>query len=256
MANKKRHLWEDPAGIVHVKLLGQQGPLDHRAVEKRLRDMKLCTRQTPTTMSPQSIFPPVGEDNRGRYTIATSACTDIRADGATLPNAPGSALVMATRDCPSVIVVNTATRAVALGHAGRDSLLMNSDCLTCNAGIISNLVASVCPRGSDRSIVTAHITGGISAKHFCHQHCTEKVRPFHNRWGDRAVPIQHNDRVVWQLDLRWVIVQLLNEQGVPAEHISHDDLCTWETPWLGSKRATEAGIPNKERANWVIVLRR
>ncbi len=158
----------------------------------------------------------------------------------------GQALLMPTRDCSVLTIVNLMSNDGGAVHCSRESLInRNSGCCE-HLGVVERLIAALDIR--DGAKAAAYITGGIGASKFEHQDISF-VEPFMRLYGEHVV----TDKSRGTLDLVAVITAKLHAYGIKNVH--HDGLCTYDHPSLGSVRAQRAGIPNKDQANWTLVVK-
>lgn len=151
-----------------------------------------------------------------------------------------AAVVMQSRDCHRVIITDAQTGAAAMVHAMRNLHQPTAD----RQGILEETAEHLLRHGSRPENLHVLICSGISAEHFSHQRA-EDVRYFSARFGSRVITCERERR----LDLVKVSRLTLEALGVPPQHISHDGLCTYRDPRLGSYRAEKAGKPNKNGQN-------
>lgn len=234
---------------VILKFYGQQGSL----LADPTRTEALC--RPYSCPPPYLILVPANSNGRARIARESGLTSllheevvfPLKADGVELPRS-GGAVVMSTRDCPSVVLVNRRNRKVVVLHAGRDQLLRPD-----GGNFIADGLMAIDDKDGGRDAVVAYVFGGIGAQHFAHDQCPEKVRPFFERFGASVFHKRSTER--WQLDLTEVLYRLLTASGIPLTNIHVDGRCTFTDPALGSRRAESAGIQNKKEANWTIVMR-
>lgn len=196
------------------------------------------------------LVPPWRSDQKHLH-LVTSECRQcdegyFLGDAIMSPYVSGLCLALETRDCPSVVLYDPTARLVSLVHAGRNQLMG----LTRHS-ILTTTLSAMVMSGARPSHTRAYIMGSIGAPHFAHEQCPEKVRPF-RELGDDVIedPVRHT------LSLPKVIRYILRHHGVPDAGIVHDGLCTYCTPWLGSKRATDAGVVGKAQKNITLAVMR
>jgi copper oxidase (laccase) domain-containing protein len=85
------------------------------------------------------------------------------ADGVVLRE-PGTAFVVSSGDCPTVILRDTDSGDVVAAHAGRDSLIKLDD----SPHLISSMVAVLRPKRGAKAGIRAFIACGINYEHFTH----------------------------------------------------------------------------------------
>lgn len=189
------------------------------------------------------IIAPSADDSELRFTIVQNYIPNsvVNAQGVILSQS-GQATVVESRDCPTVVIEHLKTGNVGVLHCGREQLAnRHNPCMP--TGVIERLIPELGPL--DGEMLNVYITGGISAQHFEHKD-PAYIKPFlrFNR------PELIRDQSKLTLDLVAAISVILSNFGVPKSNIKHDGLCTYETPWLGSRRA------KKEGANWTLVVKR
>ncbi len=216
-----------------VCLYGKMGPLGEnqkmaRHLGKNLGAKSLC-----------SILPGVNTQHK---VVEHQPDEILDAVGIILRH-PGQGAIFTSCDCPIVTIVNKNTGEVGVAYAGRWSLLKAStDCDSCSVGVLEELFASMTLlSGEDMQV---YVSGGISVRHYTHQN-EEELLPFIRKFGNRVVP----DRSCGTLNLFRVIAAICRRYGISDKNISSDGLCTYETPWLGSKRA------GKDGSNWTYVIK-
>lgn len=171
-------------------------------------------------------------------TDTSSGTQFVRADAVITTD--DCSLGMTTRDCLVAVLLHPATGNKAIVHCGRDQL----------KGALSNVLVRTLHALADnlheRGTMLVHLTGGISAKHFAHEKNLALVREFPRLYGWSVL---HGRSERGALCLHTLVRRILEQQGVRADHITHDGLCTFEHQELGSKRAQDAGKPDKWRPN-------
>lgn len=165
-------------------------------------------------------------------------------DAIVMPCTPGTGFAIQSRDCPIAVLYDPRAKLIAGAHAGKHELSPTSP------DIIARVMEKMTAQGAHPSCVHAYIMGSISSTHFAHDRCPHEVLPFLEHYGNAVC----RDRTSYGLDLPTVIRHILNRLGVPAHQITHDGLCTYKAEWLGSKRAADAGVPNKNNPNIVLAL--
>ena len=188
------------------------------------------------------IVPPINSHKSRSFEILERFLPNrvCRVQGAVLKK-PRQAVIIQSRDCPTVTIENKETGEVGVVHAGREQLINRfNPCLP--NGVIEFLMPILGNPNGDQ--LNAYITGGICAKHFGHQD-ESYIQPFEKLYGSSVI----TSRSKLKLDLVAVITAILQKYGVPLENIKHDGLCTYSTDWLGSKRAGKNGV------NWTIVVK-
>lgn len=218
----------------------------------RLREWRARSHATtPETAAVITVSPPTPHNNhQGRCSIITpNSPGTYDAEGATLPSS-NSVGVTWMRDCHFLVVFNFATGQLGFAHIGRDSLLAQTGCEGCTAGVVSNLLQAVCPAGSDRRTVIALYGGGICREHFTHDDPTALQAIA------RHYPTAVGGLGPYYLDIPEVIKQQLSGRGVKPSHLRYWNTCSFENSNLGSKRAEAAGMNNKVHQNVLVVTRR
>ena len=194
------------------------------------------------------VVPPDAEDRQSRFSVLKNYLPNavVNTQGLILAES-GQATVIESRDCPTVVIEHLQSGYIAVIHAGRDQLL-DRDNPCHRSGVIERLLPDL--GALDKDQLNIYITGGISAEHFEHQD-QDYVQAFVNCYGQEVLTDESNLR----LDLCQVIRAIFRKYGVPPQNIKHDGLCTFKTPWLGSRRAQGKGVPNKDRSNWTLVVK-
>jgi copper oxidase (laccase) domain-containing protein len=197
----------------------------------------------PPTERSHLCFGKIGtRDHVAAETHNDSEYDVVFADGWLLNQKAGSGVVLHTRDCPTVVIENRATSEVAVVHAGRPQL---SGELT-GCGVLSQAVREIVPDKTNTNDVYAYVTGGIGARYFSHDRGgMELVLPFAEVYGEDVL----FDARTGALDIFKVIVRVLTRHGLCESNVVRDDLCSFGTSWLSSKRADKPGV------NWVVVAR-
>ncbi len=146
-------------------------------------------------------------------------------------------VVMQTRDCPVIVLLNDRSGDYAVVHGMRDLLAPDER----GQNMVSAALDAVVPQVHERPLVYLYATAGISAAAF--PNYPEKAAPFLKHYGKSVF----GDVAKGELDLFLVARETVQRLGVPADHCLRDTLCTVKTPWLGSLRG------NKPRPNSVFV---
>ncbi|MCB9810556.1 MAG: polyphenol oxidase family protein [Candidatus Nomurabacteria bacterium] len=155
---------------------------------------------------------------------------DVRAEGVLLTE-PGSAAVIKTADCPTLILYDKLNRKGIINHAGRPALTPRNIA----NGRFSNIVTithQILTENSPKTQLIAYITGSICGDCFLHDNENGRrlAEPFINVFGDEVMTEKHG------LDLPLVIKKQLMRLGVKKENITHDEICTFENESLYSYR--------------------
>jgi len=186
------------------------------------------------------VTPPSRANEPGFQTVET-LCSEteiIRADGVVIERK--KALLMATRDCPVLVLSQSANSPVSVTHCGRPTLTPTT-CTTCGYSVVVPALSAVASRSTPRAVrgVHAHIGGGICQKHFPHDMPGAEmyVKPFRQ---ERYPP--HIVGTRGELDLVGIITHELIARGVARTKIVHDGFCTYEHPSLGSHRRGDSSV--------------
>ena len=179
---------------------------------------------------------------------AKSEDFDVYADGVVLTES-GSAAVLFTADCPTVILLGRFKNgqiAIVAVHAGRAAMAP----VTLRDGNPSNIITwayKKLVKGLEVEDVQAYITGAICGHCFKHDKPEARglVEPF-KQFGEHAIL----DDKQGTLDLVKIIKEQLLQFGLTEANIKHDGVCTLETDWLASYRRDR----RKERNAIVVVL--
>ncbi len=143
----------------------------------------------------------------------------LKAEGVILTQR-GSAAILQTADCPTLILTDELTGNKVVTHAGRAALTPQGHCVDCT--IVETALASLGTK--DKRKVQAFVLGDISGKHFLHDH--ESARPLIEPFlclGDEIF----TDKARLGLSLFAVIKHRLLHAGVPLGNISHYGECTF-----------------------------
>ncbi len=234
---------EHPMGLAHVTLFGRAG----YALTQLPKIRTIARHRGAETIF--VIDPPRGPASPGFHRVVSWE-NDYQepftqAEGGVLFR-PGQALLIHSRDCPVVVLINWANGLVGAVHAGREALIKRGSSCCENLGVVERLISVL--GIDDGRQVQAYITGGIGAKHFEHGD-PAFVEPFVRLYGPSMVTDQ--DRHT--LDLQAVITAKLHAYGI--RRVKSDGLCTFTHPNLGSARAEAAGILNKHQPNWILVVK-
>lgn len=219
--------------LASVCLYGKYGDLSKRWFRRnylaRKHHIKSCT----------FITPPYTENHEGWYRIMPEHRPGTFMVEGVILKESGQGVIITSRDCHVVTITNRDNGWVCALHAGRQSHLGNLE----KPGVIDKAMHEL--EVSDGRDIEAYVTGGICAKHFEHND-NKFTRPFLDRFGDDVI----TDPKRGTLDLLKVIQITLSNWGVPRNQIAHDNLCTYEENWLGSRRASSAG------QNWTVVVKK
>lgn len=160
-------------------------------------------------------------------------------DGAVISE-PGSAVVIQTADCASLVLFDTVSGKVALAHAGRPALNpTNEACLACGGNVVDNALCAL--SGYDNTNTEALIVGDICGQCFTHDApgAEEHIAYF------RRIPAPvFVDESRGALDLSKVITHYLTHRGVPRANIRREGPCTLETLTLASYRRNKTTLRN------------
>lgn len=178
----------------------------------------------------------------------------IQASGLVIPK--GSAAMIASADCPTLVIANEETGTVALAHAGlgelEDLAVIRGEAPNRNRpSVITQLINQFV--GRSFKPIRAGIFCGIGPTHFIHH-------PKHETWGEKnqrlieyfkqTYPENHRNIVgstLGQIDLGTLIRVQLEQQGLDQSQIWQDSLDTYTNPQLWSHRketAIEKGKPD------------
>jgi len=152
----------------------------------------------------------------------------------------GDGIIGQSRDCPLIALYAPDTTLAALVHAGRDELA---------AGVVEETLTIFRNLGTHHGTLHAFIMVSISPQHFAHEQCPEKCTPLIERYGREAVTCHTR----YTLDLPGIIKKILTSHGVTQ--ITHDGLCTYTNAGLGSHRAQNANMPEKESPNTAMIIK-
>ncbi len=234
---------EHPMGLAHVTLFGRAG----YALTQLPKIRTVARHRGAETVF--VIDPPQRPASPGFHRVVTWESDYqepfTQAEGGILFR-PGQSLLIHSRDCPTLILINRVNGLVGAVHAGREALIKRGSSCCENLGVVERLISAL--GIDDGRQAQAYITGGIGAEHFEHDE-PAFVEPFVRFYGQHVVtdPQRHT------LDLKAVIVAKLHAYGI--KRVAGDDLCTFAHPQLGSARAEAAGIPNKHQPNWILVVK-
>lgn len=169
-----------------------------------------------------------GKDQTGFQTIEswteTLPDTPLHADGIVM-TATNQTATFHTADCPAVIMSEPTRNIVVALHAGRPALTFYN-----NQNVITNALQFI----ENPANTYVYITGGICGTHFAHDQDNAKplALPFLDTFGESVF----SDVISLSLNLQAVIETQLINAGIPAAHIKHDNICTFETKGLASHR--------------------
>jgi copper oxidase (laccase) domain-containing protein len=169
--------------------------------------------------------------------------TPIEADGVILTER-GSAAILQTADCPTIILTDEVTGYKVVTHAGRAALTPQGHCVDCT--IVENALAQL--GAKDKTKVHAFVVGDISGKHFLHDH--ESARPLIEpflRFGNDIF----TDQERLGLSLFAIIKRRLLHANVPESNISHYGDCTFAHQRYSSHRRDG----NRNDRNHIIVVK-
>ena len=197
------------------------------------------------------VHPAPTESATGFQSIAEfQGQKSINADGVRLTN-QSQVAVMQVADCATIVMRCRNTDTVVFGHAGQASLTPHGTC-TCST-VISSMLRKLGFRFDQPldDAVDVLITPHISAAKFRHEQVAERItalQSLHERapeWG--IIP----DPTWMTLDLGQLIKYYLIEwYRLTPQQIVHDQLCTYETPGLSSRRADIVDRHNTVVVRW------
>ena len=172
---------------------------------------------------------------------------DVKAEGVLLTE-KGSAAILRTADCPSLVLYNRVSHKEVITHAGRPALTPKRG----EEGKLENIVTyayEAITNTSKDSDITACITGSICGKCFLHDDENGKklALPFITHFGNEIMTKNQG------LDLPLVIMNQLSKLGIDKDKIYHDGLCTYTNDDLHSYRR---GKESKEDRNTIILILR
>jgi copper oxidase (laccase) domain-containing protein len=169
--------------------------------------------------------------------------TPVEAEGVILTE-QGSAAIIQTADCPTIILTDGATGRKVVTHAGRPALTPQGHCTDCT--IVENALAQL--GAKDRNKVHAFVVGDICGTCFLHDHesALPLVAPF-LRLGEQVF----DDVERHGLSLFKVIKLRLTHAGVPTSNITHYGNCTFHHDHYASHRREG----NRDDRNHVIVVK-
>lgn len=156
---------------------------------------------------------------------------DVFAEGVVLTQS-GSAAVITTADCPTLVMYEQKSGQLLITHAGRPTMTPSNPSSEPIKNIVTIAHDAITGKYKNPNI-HAYITGGICGYCFTHnQPGAEKfVKPF-----DQFGEIAFTNRELGALDLVAIIKHQLIQLGVAPLNIEHDGLCTKGTDWLTSYR--------------------
>lgn len=220
-----------------IRLYGQRGKLGE------MQEHALCLgNQMKPGVQWCSVLPPFSGQDEAWHKVVQPQPAEVMYGEAIVLNQPEQGAIFSSRDCPIVVVSDSANKKIGVAHAGWKSLMKTGgECPACDGGVLENLLGAMgAPPGESLSV---YVTAGISAKYFTRK--TTDLVPFMNKFGaEVVVPI---DDATSGLDLLATIKAVLQRYGVKSHQIMSDRLCTVDETWLGSKRG------RKEKSNWVYV---
>jgi copper oxidase (laccase) domain-containing protein len=197
---------------------------------------------TPSRMS--LLHVPSNETERGFQLIKQPTYDDpVEAEGVILTER-GSAAILQTADCPTIIITDEITGNKVVTHAGRAALTPQGQ--DSSDTIVERALAKLSPK--DMTKVQAFVLGDISGKHFLHDH--ESARPLIEpflRYNEEVF----TDKVRLGLSLYEVIKRRLLHAGVPLAHIGHYGECTFAHHRYASHRRDG----NRNDRNHIIVVK-
>ncbi|MEY2665305.1 MAG: Multi-copper polyphenol oxidoreductase laccase [Candidatus Parcubacteria bacterium] len=167
----------------------------------------------------------------------------VEAEGITLTE-QGSAAIIQTADCPTVILTDEATGKKVVTHAGRPALTPQENCI--DRTIVETALAQLGAR--DIKKVQAFVLGDICGNCFLHDHesALPLVEPFLRLGQSVFTNVERNG-----LSLFKVIEARLMHAGVPSANIAHYNDCTFEHHRYSSHRRDS----DRNDRNHVIVVR-
>lgn len=238
MSATKLHFKAKSVGAAKVRFYGRMGPLGED--EKQRVAYHLGKNLGATSFC--SILPANEEHPEAWYKVVDFEPGESKHAEAVVLKQPGQCCIFTSRDCPIVTISDMTSGLVGAAHVGWRSLRKpTSDCPSCDAGVIENLMAAMGHPYGENLVV--YVTGGISAKHLVLER--ELLEPFWQKFGHDVSP----DPEHRTLDLFRVIRRICVRYGVRKDRILSDGICTFETEWAGSKRA------NREGSNWTYVIK-
>lgn len=175
------------------------------------------------------------------YGISKNPVTpDVFAEGVMLTE-NGSAAIIRTADCPTLVLFESTSGRLLMTHAGRAAMTPTNP----TGEPVSNIVTkaySLLTKDRPSPHVLAYITGSICPDCFPHEDETGQrlIAPFNQFPGSVAI----KDTQRGSLDLPTLITCQLIRLGVSANAIWHDGVCTYETPGLASFRRDKTDARN------------
>ncbi len=160
-------------------------------------------------------------------------------DGAVIKTA-GSAVILQTADCPTVILSHRRKAQVAVFHAGRPALTPDPRCPSCT--VIENVVQRLGVITKEDAVhLEALVIGDICGQHFKHDALGAEalIAPFR-----RFPETVFTDSATGSLSLYEVIKHELMSRGVPEGHIRRDGPCPYEDEGLASYRRNKTELRN------------
>lgn len=160
-------------------------------------------------------------------------------DGAVIKTT-GSAVILQTADCPTVILTHRRKAEVAVFHAGRPALTPDPHCPSCT--VIENAVQSLGVVTKEAALhLEALVIGDICGEHFRHDTpgAEALVAPFR-----RLSETVFADSATGSLSLYEVIRHELMSRGVPASQIRREGPCPFEDESLASYRRNKTELRN------------
>jgi len=169
--------------------------------------------------------------------------------GALLQPEEGSAVMLITRDCPTVVITDPQTGKILVLHVGRDQLHTIPPPRTCTPACpIGDSIIEAGMKAWSANPRTLHVDMlcGIGAANFPNRWKHPENGDFYRKvtqyltgkYGSGAVV---GDPEEGHLDLPYIIRAALERLGVPGEHIRHDGLDTFAHPECASARRDNGG---------------
>jgi copper oxidase (laccase) domain-containing protein len=209
----------------------------HLAFYEGANEGKICLVKAPSTENDRGF----GEIVDAMYGSEDNAQgPDVFAEGVVLTEEESAAIIR-TADCATLVLFEVTSGRVVVTHAGRAALTPRDS----SYGQTRNIVNTAYERVVERinyPYVSAYITGAICPHCFKHEgeDGARLIKPFMETFG--AVAFADQDR--GELDLAGIITHQLTQFGVPLKRITHDKICTHETPWLASYRRDRSNARN------------